>query len=212
LSYIFPAEIDILLSKESRHNEEIRELTEKLNLYKTAYSKLRDVEEESIKSRRDWDVEKLELQNEIIVLKVAIEELILYFISTDHRLLQGSERRVVCLIDGDGTIFADDIIARGHEGGYTAAQMLTESIQKYLRHNFSLDQYQLWTYVVYNKRGLSETLGRFNYGSAKAKLDDFMIGFNQAAGRFLMVDVGSGKEAADAKIKGVCRMPFVRRF
>jgi len=78
LSYIFPAEIDILLSKESHHNEEIRELTEKLNLYKTAYSKLRDVEEESIKSRRHWDVEKLELQNEIIVLKVAIEELILY--------------------------------------------------------------------------------------------------------------------------------------
>jgi len=129
--------------------------------------------------------------------------------------LQGSERRVVCLIDGDGTIFADDIIARGHEGGYTAAQMLTESIQKYLRHNFSLDQFQLWTYVFYNKRGLSETLGRFNFGSAKAKLDDFMIGFNQAAGRFFMVDVGSGKEAADAKIKGVwltLRMPFVGRF
>lgn len=36
----------------------------------------------------------------------------------------------------------------------------------------------------------------------KAKFEDFYIGFNQAAEKFLMVDVGSGKEAADAKIKG----------
>lgn len=28
------------------------------------------------------------------------------------------------------------------------------------------------------------------------------MGFNQAAERFIIVDVGSGKEAADAKIKG----------
>jgi hypothetical protein len=28
------------------------------------------------------------------------------------------------------------------------------------------------------------------------------MGFNQAAERFMIVDVGSGKEAADAKIKG----------
>ena len=30
------------------------------------------------------------------------------------------------------------------------------------------------------------------------------MGFNQAAERFMMVDVGSEKEAADAKIKGRC--------
>ena len=29
-----------------------------------------------------------------------------------------------------------------------------------------------------------------------------MIGFNQATERFMMVDVGGAKEAADAKIKG----------
>jgi len=48
-----------------------------------------------------------------------------------------------------------------------------------------------------------DTLGRSGHPVAKAKFDDFIIGFNQAAERFLMVDVGSAKEAADAKIKGM---------
>ena len=124
------------------------------------------------------------------------------------RIIQGSERRVVCLIDGDGTIFASDLIARGYEGGCTAAQMLTESIQRFILSWFSVDQFQLWTLVFYNKRGLHDALGRSNLFSAKAKLDDFMIGFNQAAGRFSMVDVGPGKELADAKIKGELTDPW----
>ena len=115
------------------------------------------------------------------------------------------------MIDGDGSIFNGDLIARGHEGGYSAAQALTESTQKYLLSNYSLDQFQLWTYVFYNKRGLFETLGRAGLSQAKAKLDDFMIGFNQAAGRFSMIDVGSGKEMADAKIKGLLISVVVRR-
>jgi len=39
--------------------------------------------------------------------------------------------------------------------------------------------------------------------AAKAKFDDFITGFNQAAERFIMLDVGSAKEGADAKIKGI---------
>ncbi|KAG5636433.1 hypothetical protein H0H81_008108, partial [Sphagnurus paluster] len=35
----------------------------------------------------------------------------------------------------------------------------------------------------------------------KARFEDFIIGFNEAAERFLMMDVGDAKEAADAKIK-----------
>lgn len=38
--------------------------------------------------------------------------------------------------------------------------------------------------------------------AAKAKFDDFVLGFNQAAERFIMLDVGGAKEAADTKIKG----------
>jgi hypothetical protein len=101
------------------------------------------------------------------------------------------------VIDGDGTIFSSDLIAQGQAGGYSAAQILTEYTQQYFLNNYSLDQFQLWTYVFYNKRGLVEAIGRAGFFQAKSKLDDFMIGFNQAAGRFLMVDVGSGKEVGE---------------
>lgn len=53
-----------------------------------------------------------------------------------------------------------------------------------------------------------EAFGRFGSTAAKAKFEDFHMGFNQAAEKFLMVDVGSGKEAADAKIKGRNSPPF----
>jgi hypothetical protein len=123
---------------------------------------------------------------------------------------QGS--RVICLIDGDGSIFSNDLIADGQAGGHLAAKMLSESTAQYLSSNCAINQYQLWVYVFFNKRGLLETFGKAGLQLPKARLDDFVMGFNQAAERFLMIDVGNGKEAADAKIKGEryvqCASPF----
>lgn len=36
----------------------------------------------------------------------------------------------------------------------------------------------------------------------RADLDEFIMGFNQAAPLFQIIDVGPGKEAADAKLRG----------
>lgn len=73
---------------------------------------------------------------------------------------------------------------------------------QYLATNYGIKQYQLWVYVFLNKRGLMDTFGREGMGSLKSKFEDFIWGFNQASERFLMVDVGGAKEAADSKIKG----------
>lgn len=67
---------------------------------------------------------------------------------------------------------------------------------------YGVNPYQLWVYIFFNKRGLGEALGRSGHVTSRLKLDDFVVGFNQAAERYLMVDVGGAKEAADAKIKG----------
>lgn len=104
------------------------------------------------------------------------------------------------MIDGDGTIFSTEFIAKGQEGGHTAAKILSEGIRRELSSS-GLNQLPLWVHVFYNKRGLVDTLGRVGLLEAKGKFDDFVIGFNQAADTFLMTDVGNGKEAADAKIK-----------
>ena len=54
-----------------------------------------------------------------------------------------------------------------------------------------------------------DTFGRVGLLSAKTKFEEFTLGFNQAAERFMMVDVGGAKEAADAKIKGERHTVFV---
>ncbi|KAF7301397.1 hypothetical protein MIND_00704900 [Mycena indigotica] len=104
--------------------------------------------------------------------------------------------RIVALIDGDGTIFTDDLISDGRPGGAKAAQMLSNTIIKFLKDEYGSNPYQLSVYVFYNKSGLLDALGFTN-----KSLEEFVVGFNQATRRFLMVDVGDGKEAADAKMK-----------
>lgn len=87
----------------------------------------------------------------------------------------------------------------GNEGGRQAASMLRDAIQETLS---SLGQFQLWVYVFYNHGGLASVLGKSGYLDAKRAFHEFVCGFNQASERFIMVDVGYGKEAADAKVKG----------
>jgi hypothetical protein len=60
---------------------------------------------------------------------------------------------------------------------------------------------KLWVQVYLNQNGLAETLASRKLCTV-AQFDDFVVGFNQSSPLFSIVDVGSGKEAADAKIKG----------
>lgn len=74
-----------------------------------------------------------------------------------------------------------------------------EGIQEYFGKS---EPFQLHVWVFFNKSGLSEAMKRHGRDDARANLDYFVHGFNQAAGRFMMVDIGYGKEVADAKIRG----------
>jgi hypothetical protein len=60
---------------------------------------------------------------------------------------------------------------------------------------------QIWVSIFCNKVGLQETLTSRQLCTTE-QFDSFITGFNQASPLFLLTDVGSGKEAADAKIKG----------
>ena len=96
-----------------------------------------------------------------------------------------------------------DLISHGGDGGQAAATKLVVSIRREFKSKFDLDldQMHLWVHVFYNKRGLMGALGKAGHQVAMQKLEDFAHGFNRAADRFVMVDVGPGKEAADVKIK-----------
>ncbi|KAH0840069.1 hypothetical protein J3R83DRAFT_1036 [Lanmaoa asiatica] len=173
--HLILAEIDQLLVKERDYIARIDELSTSLGAFRAAYTSSQD----ELKRKAD---ESAALLAELHALK-------------------GHEKRVICLLDGDGTIFTADLITKGQEGGLEAARLLTERIRHHIAFDLAHEKFHLWVYLFYNKRGLLETFARVALSAAKQKLDDFIIGFNQAAERFLIVDVGGSKEAADAKIK-----------
>ncbi|KAJ2915292.1 hypothetical protein MD484_g5148, partial [Candolleomyces efflorescens] len=167
-------EISQIVGNEVKTREMLKELQNDLSVSKRAYSSL-DSELSALRERS----KALEKDHDEVLNKL-------------------KANRLVVLIDGDGAIFDLELIAQGEEGGHKAASLLSEGIAKHLpNHN----GHQLWVYVFLNKRGLSETFDRVSEHQARSKLDDFMIGFNQSTERFIMVDVGSAKEAADSKIK-----------
>lgn len=86
-----------------------------------------------------------------------------------------------------------------------AAKMLTDAVRDYLRREVDLS-----VYLFYNEKGLAGTLQSSRMKEAHDGLDDFVIGFNQSCRRFLMVDVGYGKEEADVKLKSVSQYSFLK--
>ncbi|KAI0092084.1 hypothetical protein BDY19DRAFT_875855, partial [Irpex rosettiformis] len=116
---------------------------------------------------------------------------------------------ILCLIDGDGNLFAPYPIAEGNlAGGRHAAMRLTEGINDHMasvNNGGSSGRGQIRLTIYCNKKGLSETLTSNNVCTAE-QFDEFFMGFNQAAPLFLFVDVGVGKEAVDSKIKECLRV------
>jgi hypothetical protein len=111
----------------------------------------------------------------------------------------------LCLIDGDGNIFSQELLTAGHTGGRQAAMLLTKGLTDYMVETDaeSSGRGQVWLTVYCNKSGLMDTLVN-NDICTVGDFEAFVLGFNQSSPLFSIVDVGGGKEAADAKIKGRC--------
>ncbi|KAJ7781390.1 hypothetical protein B0H16DRAFT_1710599 [Mycena metata] len=123
------------------------------------------------------------------------------FVLPSYRADSQIGHRVVALIDGDGAIFSQDLITQGQQGGHLAARSLSDGILNFLSTNYGTKPDELWVYLFYNKRGLTDTFNRVGLCSLNKTFEDFVVGFNQAAERFIMVDAGTTKEAADVKLK-----------
>jgi hypothetical protein len=108
------------------------------------------------------------------------------------------------LIDGDGNIFSQDHLRLGEAGGREAAMLLTKGLTQYMTDKVDAGlsgRAQVWLTVFCNKTGLLDTLTGNGICTAEA-FEAFVRAFNQASPWFSIVDVGHGKEAADAKIRG----------
>ncbi|KAG8736343.1 hypothetical protein FRC12_017669 [Ceratobasidium sp. 428] len=142
-------------------------------------------------AHRNCDDEIAALKKEIATLKQNIPE------------PDGSNPLLLCLIDGDGCIFSERLLMLGTEGGREAAFQLRQHIIAH--HGSSQD---LLVHVFFNREGLGKTLQTY-LKIQPATFSAFITGFNTASPLMSMLDVGAGKEAADAKIREQMRI-FVR--
>ncbi|KAG8738331.1 hypothetical protein FRC10_006974 [Ceratobasidium sp. 414] len=102
---------------------------------------------------------------------------------------------VLCLIDGDGCIFNKRLLELGTEGGREAASKLRWHV---ITHYGSSQD--LLVNVFFNREGLGKVINT-HLGISPETFNAFILGFNTASPLMSMLDVGTGKEAADAKIR-----------
>jgi len=108
---------------------------------------------------------------------------------------------ILCVVDGDTCVFTESLLKQGHEGGRQAAQQLTKAVADYLTNEdiHALGRLSFWITIYYNRIGLTSVLERHQICTPE-QLEAFMMGFSQASPRFLVVDVGYGKDATFTKI------------
>ncbi|TCD71503.1 hypothetical protein EIP91_008884 [Steccherinum ochraceum] len=173
----------VLFRRTSSQNKDLQvrveELERELSVWKSAL--------------KATDEEKKQLQRSVVKLERNIGSL-----KDDNPL-------ILCLIDGDGTIFSSDLISLGQVGGHQAASLLTKGLTDHLADVEESARGQIWLTVYCNKAGLLETL-MANGACTPEQFESFVTGFNQASPLFSFVDVGSGKERADEKIKECLRV------
>ncbi|EME89346.1 uncharacterized protein MYCFIDRAFT_98041, partial [Pseudocercospora fijiensis CIRAD86] len=124
-------------------------------------------------------------------------------------LKQSSNNFVLCLIDGDGALFEDHLYAMGRDGGSEAAYRLHTEIQAHLKSIYpdaNVDDWSIMVQVVLNQQGLANKLQNCGIIMNPNELAAFSRAFGLAQPLFSFVDVGSGKERADHKIRETFRL------
>ena len=176
----------------------MEELERELGVWKAALKAADD-------EKRQFNKTVLKLERSIGSLKVYQINTFVFQKLTGKPGVQDDNPLILCLIDGDGNIFSSDLICLGQAGGHQAAMLLTKGLNDHMANMDSevvSGRGQVWLTVYCNKTGLLETLTSNNICTAE-QFEAFVMGFNQASPLFSFVDVGTGKERADEKIKGM---------
>ncbi|KAK4140950.1 uncharacterized protein C8A04DRAFT_14489 [Dichotomopilus funicola] len=123
---------------------------------------------------------------------------------TSLRAAADSSPFAFIVIDGDGAVFREELIARGEEGGGAAAHELHHQLKAYFQENPLFQNIDsIFVHVILSVDGLSRALhasGTLPI-TDHAALTKFARGFCRAQPLFTFTDVGYGKEQADHKVR-----------
>ncbi|KAL8765568.1 MAG: hypothetical protein Q9209_007399 [Squamulea sp. 1 TL-2023] len=108
---------------------------------------------------------------------------------------------LLCLIDGDGYLFNDNLIGQGALGGGEAANRLLNNIKRHIQQFEGAMHWRIIVRVYANIEGLLKKFAYIGFTEEENALRQFVAGFTQSQPLFDFVDAGQGKERADHKIK-----------
>ncbi|KAI0774414.1 hypothetical protein C8Q74DRAFT_1368893 [Fomes fomentarius] len=187
-------------------------------LWENAISHLHDLSNATLYQNSELQMRVAELETELAAVKMA------YSAATDTAALdkkahnaqlsslnrqisaftfsQAQDLLVLCVIDGDRLLWLRSLIEQGYQGGRQAAQDFTKAIALELVQQglTGFDRLSFWVTIYLNKRAVLTTLQNERIATQE-QFEGFLVGFGQASPRFVIMDVGPGRESTEAKVK-----------
>ncbi|KAK7470808.1 hypothetical protein VKT23_002226 [Stygiomarasmius scandens] len=109
---------------------------------------------------------------------------------------------ILCVINGDNTFFEHSLVSQGFSGGRIAATKLTKAIADFVFSEGTPvpNNVTFWVTLYFKKSNLTNVLVKNQFCTVD-QLEAFLTGFTQSSQRFTSIDVGSGEEGSDVKIR-----------
>ncbi|KAK1974187.1 C-x8-C-x5-C-x3-H type zinc finger protein [Colletotrichum cereale] len=189
-------QLEIFQRNDFTRDQMIQDLLARLDQLQALYRKKCDDYSNEVESRRMWQTKANILGQEVSSLKKANE----------------SNPFVFVIIDGDGAVFQEALLKRGAVGGAEAGYLLGAEIKNYITDAYpeaASEDWNIIVQVVLNVDGLAKKLhssGIVPNTTTERTLAEFGRGFGRAQPLFSFIDVGSGKESADHKIREMLRV------
>ncbi|KAK1634639.1 hypothetical protein BDP81DRAFT_462450 [Colletotrichum phormii] len=189
-------QLELFRRSDFTRDQMIQDLLTRHGQLQQAYREKCDDYNNERESRRMWQTKANNLGKDVVALNKSND----------------SNPFVFVIIDGDGAVFQESLLRRGAEGGAEAGYLLSTEIKNYVTEAYpeaASEDWNIIVQVVLNMDGLAKKLhasGIIPFTTSERTLIEFGRGFGRAQPLFSFIDVGSGKESADHKIREMLRI------
>ncbi|EED12892.1 CCCH zinc finger protein [Talaromyces stipitatus ATCC 10500] len=172
-------------------NDLIEDLLRRVSELEDAYHQVKIEHEREVRYNRDIQLHEMELMEQIKRVKKIMDR----------------EPFVIVLLDGDKTLFLDQYVRAGEQGGKDAANKLATDMGAYLSENLpNVASPKIVVRIFANLRGLGNTYHQAGIIDKTSVMEDFVRGFNESGLLFDFVDVGQAKTSAEDKISETLKL------
>ncbi|TKA76237.1 hypothetical protein B0A55_06382 [Friedmanniomyces simplex] len=189
----YTSRLESFRKSDSERDALVSEVLQRFEELQLKYTEKCDDYNNEVESRRMW-------QSKAKTTELALME---------QKQASGSNNFALAVIDGDGAVFQDYLLAQGKEGGADCAHYLHTELRNHLKATYPDSNVADWSIVVHivlNMQGLGNKLQQCGIINNPNELVAFGRAFSLAQPLFSFIDVGGGKERADHKVREMLRL------